>query len=277
MKKLLPFLLMAALGGEACAQKTTFTPTGQQTGKGYDFLEYEGSVKPFTVERKQEISDLFDRWDQQQGDKCKNTSWRNVRIHNGNIYIVADCELPERPFFSDGKYQRIDYQNPKVKEGIREGRFEKGFLPALEQMCQRLDMHCQGLLSIMDYETRGTFSPRIKNPKGTASGLIQFTAATARSLGTSTQALRRMNQVQQLKYVERYFRRMEKEETDYGNVIDIALTIFYPKAVGRGPGYVIGRRKSTLYRQNRGLDNSPRDGMITSREYTRRALDRGYL
>ena len=268
---------MATLGSEACTEKPEFKPTGQQTTKSYDFFEYNGTKEATNVHQKREISDRFDRWDRQQGNRCRDTSWRNVRTHEEDIYVVADCKLPERPHFSDGNYQKINYHNQKLKEGIRKGKFEKRFLPALEQMCQRLDMHCMGLLSVMDYETRSTFSPRIKNPKGSASGLIQFTAATARSLGTSTKALRQMTQLQQLQFAEKYFQRMNRKETDYGNPLDIALTIFHPNSVGRGPGHIIGKKGSTLYRQNRGLDHSPRDGRITAQEYTREALRRGYL
>lgn len=271
-------LSVGLISGSSHAQQS-FTPTGQQTARGYGLFEYQGNQKPNTVRQKQEISDRFNSWDEQQGDACRNTGWKNVRVHNGKAHVAAVCTSPQRPSFSDRNYQKINYRNPKVQEGIQEGKFEPGFLSDLEKMCKRLDMHCMGLISIIDYETGGSFRPDIKNPNGSASGLIQFTRETARSLGTSTSALRKMKQRKQLQYVEQYFRLMQKLrlEADYSNPLDLALTIFQPSAVGKGSNHIIARQGSRAYRQNRGLDRSPADGKITASEYTRNALNRGYF
>lgn len=61
------------------------------------------------------------------------------------------------------------------------------------------------LLNVMAVETAGSFNPAIKNPNSSASGLIQFMAATARELGTTTEALRKMSATQQLDFVFKYF------------------------------------------------------------------------
>ena len=41
----------------------------------------------------------------------------------------------------------------------------------------------QWLIDLVDFETAGTFSPKIKNPLSSARGLIQFLDSTARDLG----------------------------------------------------------------------------------------------
>ena len=70
----------------------------------------------------------------------------------------------------------------------------------------------------------------IKNPFGSATGLIQFTEATAKDLGTTTAALKLMSNVDQLDYVKKYF-------TKYGyykkvqDVADAYLCVFYPAAL----------------------------------------------
>ncbi len=171
-------------------------------------------------------------------------------------------------------HTQIDYNNAKVQSKMP--RFEDGFLQNLEKMCEDLDMDCMGLLSIMDYETAGTFSPRIKNPRGTATGLIQFTSATARDLGTSTKELRSMTQNEQLEYVRKYFEQ-HQDKADYSNPRDIALSVFYPKAVGKSENFTITRKGKRAYWQNRGLDRHPKDGKITAKEYVQPALRRGYF
>ncbi len=262
-----------------------FQDTFEDTSGGYDWYAYRGPHQDeLSKEERLAISYHFDEWDRRHGDLCRNTGWKNVRTHNDRIHVAANCRdvgevqgsEPEAPVVSDAAYTKIDYSQAKVQEGLQAGKFDRAFLSDLEAMCGELDMHCMGLLSVMDFETSGTFDPAIKNPKGSATGLIQFTAPTARGLGTSTDALAQMTQREQLYWVQEYFERQRTSRTDYNDPKDIALTIFYPKAVGRGDGYVIAKKGSMAYKQNRGLDRNPKDKKITAKEYVYPALNRGY-
>ena len=176
---------------------------------------------------------------------------------------------------SNESYTKINYDNERLQE--KEDRFEDGFLESLEEMCGRLDMHCMGLLSVMDFETGGTFSPGIRNPRSTATGLIQFLERTANGLGTSTRDLANMTQTEQLEFVKRYFQNQQRyhPDLDYSDPAQIALTVFYP-ARASNPEQAIFGRGSSGYRSNRELDKN-RDGRITGIEYSERALNRGYL
>ena len=254
---------LATLISSGANTQELFQPTGRHTASGAQLIQYRGKMKP-----KQKISDVFDEWNQRHGNQCKDTHSVNVRKYEGHTYITADC-WPA--------YQKIDYANSRIRQNITSGRFEPGFLPKLEKICHELDMHCMGLLSIMDFETGSSFSPSKRNPGNGATGLIQFTNRTARSLGYSTRTLARMSQIHQLDVVRRYFKDHAQEGTEYQDPLDIALTVFYPKAVGRGKNYVIARQGTKAYHQNAGLDDTPHDGRITAREYTREALGRGYL
>src|SRR4051812_1834879 len=61
------------------------------------------------------------------------------------------------------------------------------------------------IATVMGFETGTTFSPSIRNAAGSgATGLIQFMPSTARSLGTSTDAMAKMTDVAQLDYVAKY-------------------------------------------------------------------------
>jgi len=79
------------------------------------------------------------------------------------------------------------------------------FIAEIEAMAKRLGTQPEFLIAVMSFESAGTFSPSIQNPLSGATGLIQFIASTARSLGTNLIALSKMSPVEQLTYVEKYF------------------------------------------------------------------------
>lgn len=186
--------------------------------------------------------------------------------------------IPPPPVKYIRPYARIDRGNEHVKSSVEKGRFTHGFLDALEEMCDRNGINAMALLSIMHHETGGTFSPRIRNQDSGAVGLIQFTRSTARRLGTDAYRLSRMDRIEQLGYVEKYFRQFEADYTKPGN---IASAVFFPKAIGK-PHYVCGRRDSpssfrrAVYEQNTGADTN-KDGKIQMKEYYRRVIKRGYV
>ena len=189
-------------------------------------------------------------------------------------------EAPEMLPTSDSRpaYQKINYDNPTLQRALQDHRFEPGFFPRLEQLCQDLDIHCMSLLSVMHAETGGIFSPTTRNRYNGASGLIQFTNQTARTLHTTLPEIRRMSQVEQLRLVEKYFRVVKtwNHRVDYRNPREVALSVFYPRATGRGDNFVVAERGSLMYRQNSSLDFLPPYGKITAREYVHNAVAKGY-
>lgn len=81
----------------------------------------------------------------------------------------------------------------------------KEFKKKVIAICKRLEINPNYLMSCMALETIRTFSHSIKNPLATATGLIQFLESTAIKLGTTTEKLAKMTQVEQLDYVENIF------------------------------------------------------------------------
>jgi len=273
MKKTLSGIVLgAALALSGCSD-TTFVESDKKGA--WSSFQYQEEAPSDTNERLY-VSNLFDKWDQERGDLCQNTGWKNVRVKDDETYVYAKCNNNNNANDGNQSYTKIDYSNPKLKQKIKEGKFENGFLEDVQEMSKELDMNAMGLLSVMDFETVGTYSPRIKNPRGSATGLIQFTSRTARGLGTSTSRLRKMSQTKQLDYVKKYFEGHSRN-ADYSKPEDIALAVFYPRALKHDDNYIIGKLGSLLYKQNRGLDKSPKDGKITAAEYVKPALDRGYL
>jgi hypothetical protein len=74
-------------------------------------------------------------------------------------------------------------------------------------MVDRHGWDIDGIAGVISHESGFNAAAHTPIPGQTATGLIQFIEATARSLGTTTAALRTMSALQQLPYVERFFQR----------------------------------------------------------------------
>lgn len=96
------------------------------------------------------------------------------------------------------------------------------------------------LADLINYETAGTWSPSIRNPKSTATGLIQFLESTAKRLGTTTDALAAMTAVQQMTYVQAYLEAVAKTYGPLSAESDLYMAVFYPAAIGQGLDYSFG-------------------------------------
>lgn len=134
-------------------------------------------------------------------------------------------------------------------------------LVAFVQMCDRLMIEPDWLAAVISYESG--WDPAAKNPRSSASGLIQFMEDTAASLGTTTASLRSMSISQQLPYVEKFFRRLTGKMTSMASV--------YAAVFGPGKGdvnvtapdsTVIYRAPSDEYAKNAPLDRANK-GYIT--------------
>ncbi|WP_440222716.1 LysM peptidoglycan-binding domain-containing protein [Dokdonella sp. MW10] len=143
------------------------------------------------------------------------------------------------------------------------------FIAGVEAMASRLGTKPEYIMATMSFETGGTFSPSVKNPTSSATGLIQFLDSTAKGLGTSTSQLSQMSSVEQLKYVEKYFQpftgRLGTLEAVYTSVLSGS-----PKPDANTTLFSAG---SKAYEANKGLDLN-RDGRITAGEATSKVRDR---
>jgi len=148
-------------------------------------------------------------------------------------------------------------------------RVSQEFRVRTREIASNLNIDASWLMAVMGFETGYTFNPGIKNPGSSATGLIQFTSSTAKSLGTSTTALARMSGVQQLDYVEKYFNQYKGR---INNIGDCYMAVFWPAGIGKPDSYVIATSPSQVYNANAGLDVN-RDGTITRGEAVSRVND----
>lgn len=152
-------------------------------------------------------------------------------------------------------------KSPRVK-------LDKGFLDKTKEISQRIGCDYKDLLAVMNSES-GLRSDA-KNPKGSATGLIQFMPATAKMLGTTTDELRRMSPTQQLDYVEKFFQQVKKTYGFEGKKLsgaDLYALVFMPARANREVLTSASDGKS--YSMNKGLDKDG-DGRITKADLQRR-------
>ena len=152
------------------------------------------------------------------------------------------------------------------------------FLAKVKEIANRLNCDYRDLLGLMNSESG--IRADIKNPNGSASGLIQFVESTAKNMGTTTAKLRRMKPIDQLDYVERYLANAKRNAGITGRLSagDLYTLVFLPGRINRE---VVTSRGENYYAQNKGLDLN-RDGKITKSElgqrvHNKRVSDNSFL
>lgn len=155
--------------------------------------------------------------------------------------------------------------------------YRTAFIAKLVRVANNLRINPNWLMAIIYFETAGSFSPSITNSLG-YTGLIQFGTAAATSLGTTTAALRQMSAVQQLDYVEKYYKMWFKnlKITAPESFVDTYLITFFPAAVNKGLDFVIkanGISASALAKANPIFDLN-KDQQLTVAEVQKVMLSR---
>ena len=140
----------------------------------------------------------------------------------------------------------------------------KAFLNKVKEIARRLNCNYKDLLGVMNSES--SLNPQAVNKSSGATGLIQFIPSTAKALGTSTEALKKMSAVAQLDYVEKYLQQA-KRNAGFGQMQPISggqlyALIFLP---ARAKNEVLTTQNEKYYKPNKGLDNN-KDGKITKSE-----------
>ncbi|MBY5933112.1 peptidoglycan-binding protein [Tateyamaria omphalii] len=139
------------------------------------------------------------------------------------------------------------------------------FNQAVCDMCERLNVDPDHMMAVMAFETGSTFSPSKLNKAGSSAiGLIQFLSSTADDLGTSTDDLADMSPLEQLVWVEKYFRRAAGGRV-LASLSDVYMAVLYPKAIGKPESFVLFEQGSDAYTLNVGLDTD-KSGTVTKVE-----------
>lgn len=133
---------------------------------------------------------------------------------------------------------------------IYQDKVSQAFIEKVVSISEKLKIQPDWLMKVMYKETGGTFSPSIRNPKSTATGLIQFTEKTARGLDTSTAKLAKMTREYQMNYVYKYLKPFTGKLYSFA---DVYLAVFFPAAI-RWPNDK--RLPNWVYVANMGIDKA---------------------
>ncbi len=147
-------------------------------------------------------------------------------------------------------------------------KVDGAFKGKVVEISQALAIDPNDLMAVMAFETGRSFSPSVRNPHSSATGLIQFMDATAQGLGTTTDKLSEMSAVEQLGYVYAYLKPFRGRMAD---IYDLYMAVLWPKAVGQPKSYVLFASSSKSYRANSGLDANS-DGTVTKAEAADRVV-----
>ncbi len=193
-------------------------------------------------------------------------------LENAKTYALDKIQpAPNDMDAVDGDYSDDDTSNYsydakalKQKWGKKYSWLSDGFFNKATEVSKRIGCDPNVLLGIMVSESG--LKPTAYNKHGGATGLIQFMPSTARALGTSTEALRKMSAEQQLTYVEKHFESVKKmagfkkgDKLDAGTMYTL---VFLPAYAKRDVLAVKGHK---YYNCNAGLDAN-KDGKITKQE-----------
>ena len=106
-------------------------------------------------------------------------------------------------------------------------RMSAGLALSIVDLADHMGTDPQWLAELICFESDGSFSPSVQNDTTRATGLVQFMPKTARSLGTTVQALSKMSALAQMRYVELYFAQFRPP---FDSRQKLFMTVFYPAA-----------------------------------------------
>ena len=147
---------------------------------------------------------------------------------------------------------------------------DQPFLNKIKEVCGRLNFDPLDLIGIMYLESAASMDPAKPNGVGYF-GLIQFGDAAAQSLKTTTAKLAKMGRVEQMDWVEKYFRLWGWPNAKVGraNLSQIYMTVFLPafrfKALDDIVCSASDPKTKAFYTGNPSFDPAPKKGYITPR------------
>ena len=139
---------------------------------------------------------------------------------------------------------------------LSDGSLDPAFRERGLEIATELGIEPGYFFAVMGFETSWTLRADIKNPRSSATGLIQWLESSARLQGTSTAELARMSALEQLEQVRAYYLRQRDDWSDL-DPADCYLAVFAPKFVGAPDDRAAYVSPSKSYTDNRELD---RDG-----------------
>jgi|TARA_B100000085_G_scaffold85067_3_gene76673 thymidylate synthase len=215
-----------------------------------------------------ELEEHFDRsgWTEEERD-----IWESGG--GNNISFIPQQNIPSSSGTEDGATSRYSTVTLSGDAARLIGN-DTEFLKEITRLCKKYDISEGDLLGKMASESG--FNPAEDN--GTHVGLIQFSRDSARAVGTTQAALKKMTRVQQMKYVEKYFDYWKlRKGASAGHLYTVT---YLPAFAKEASDYVLATKDgftdakgryhpAEWYHDNEGLDMNG-DGKITIAELSDR-------
>jgi hypothetical protein len=119
------------------------------------------------------------------------------------------------------------------------------FVEKTKKIATRLQFSYKWLLGIFFYESR--FLHNVINPQSGATGLIQFMPTTAQVLGTNTQALAKMTALNQLDYVEKFYKPIAGKAKNFADVYLYTFASGYTNPAQAPDNAILATGQSAYY------------------------------
>ena len=224
---------------------------------GNDFNTTDATCSP-AVPQMQQLRDLLAKFGG-VSTSSEETTGTETSSTGGNETTGTEETTPTPESSTSNKLLYED--EAKAKHG-------QAFIDEVRAMAGRLGMDPSHIMATMKAECN--FDHTAVNPMSSATGLIQFMPSTARSLGTTVEAIRGMSAIGQLEYVEKYYKSFGNLSQQISEPAESYLLVFYPYAVGKPDSYVLGShvsdgRARLIARQN-GIYDLNKDGYVTKGE-----------
>lgn len=139
------------------------------------------------------------------------------------------------------------------RQVFKNKNFTKEKAESIARVAKNIGVDPNDLAAVISFETGGTFNPNIRNPKSSATGLIQFMAGSGGKkglyYGMTRDQFGGLSFDEQMKYVERYFRERGFDGKKKRDVADTYTAV-------TGYGY---RKGSKAYELNKVWDSNKDD------------------
>jgi len=171
--------------------------------------------------------------------------------------IVGRYDLNKKDEYSEEYNHKKDYKD----------RFGKNWAH-IEERARQWGKDPDAIASIIIRESGG--DTKASNSYTNATGLFQFMPATAKSLGVTTDQIKKMSFEEQLDLGGKYFESFGSKWNDAQTANDMYSLVFYPKMLNESDDYVLGSHRGDalskkIAKQNKIYDLDS-DGYVTKRE-----------
>lgn len=142
-------------------------------------------------------------------------AWNMVKQFGANVAgVIDDLTGQKQGTLANAASNLINPSAPSVGGTASATYSSKAFTPekaaAIAKVAKNIGVNPNDLASVISFETGGTFSPSKRNPKSSATGLIQFMEGSGgtkgKYYGMSRDKFGSLSFDEQMKYVEKYFK-----------------------------------------------------------------------